>query len=172
MGRPGYLPSPPWQHRRAGGWPAGWRVPAGMQVYRRVLPPSVPHETFQRRNQTAKVPIGPQGFARGIIASTTLTLSVGPIGWGTSWDLAQASVATTTGINDSSVCTFYSQPPAGSGTGLQPYQIGVGVLGGAGQVGLAGIKLVPGERLYAVWTLANNGDTATLILTGTMTVLT
>lgn len=157
-----------WQTPTAGGWPRGVRVPAGSMVYRRLLPPVVPHRAFQ---MPADVPIGPDGFAQGIIAGGTLTLSVGPSAAGSSWALAQASVATTTGVNDASTVAFYAQPAINAGP-LLPFQIGQGFSGGGGQVGLSGIKLVTGERLYAVWTTANNGDTATLIVSGTKTVLT
>lgn len=156
-----------WQHRAAGGWPRGLRVPAGSMVDRRLLPPVVPHTAFL---SSADVPIGPDGFAQGIIANGTVTLSVGPSTAGSSWDLSQASVATTTGVNDSSTVAFYAQPAINAAP-LLPFQIGQGFAGGGGQVGLAGIKLVTGERLFAVWSTANNGDTATLILSGTKTVL-
>ena len=115
-----------------------------------------------------EVPIGPYGFAQGTIAAGTVTLSVGPQGAGSSWDLAQVSVATTTGAADASTVAFFAQP---TGTVQAPWQVGQSYAGGGDQVGLAGIKLVPGERLYAVWSSAKNGDVATMILTGVMTVL-
>lgn len=157
-----------WQAPTAGGWPRGVRVPAGSMVYRRLLPPVVPHRAFQL---PADVPIGPDGFAQGIIASGTVTLSVGPSAAGSSWALAQASVATTTGVNDSSTVAFFAQPAINANP-LLPFQVGQSPNGGGDQVGLAGIKLVTGERLYAVWSGGHNGDTATLILSGTKTVLT
>lgn len=156
-----------WQTPTAGGWPRGVRVPAGSMVDRRLLPPVVPHRAFVT---AADAPIGPDGFAQGIIASGTVTLSVGPSAAGTSWSLAQASVATTTGVNDSSTVAFYAQPAINAAP-LLPFQVGQSPAGGGDQVGLAGIKLVTGERLYAVWSSANNGDTATLILSGIKTVL-
>ena len=154
--------------RAAGGWPAGWVVPAGTQVYRRVLPRHVPPGAFLAAGRQARVPIGPYGFAQGTVAGGTVTLSVGPQGSGTSWDLAQVSVATTTGAVDPSTVAFYAQP---TGTVQAPWQVAQSYAGGGDQVGLAGIKLVPGERLYAVWSSAKNGDVATMILTGVMTVL-
>ena len=155
----------PW----AGGWPRGWVVPAGSHVDRRVLPRSVPPGEFLFRNRRMEVPIGPYGFAQGTVAAGTVTLSVGPQGAGSSWDLAQVSVATTTGANDASTVAFYIQP---TGTVAAPWQAGQSYAGGGDQVGLAGYKMVPGERLYAVWSGAKNGDVATMILTGVMTVLT
>ena len=265
-------------HRRAGGWPAGWVVPAGTHVDRRVLPRSVPPGAFFDRNRRMNVPIGPYGFAQAIIAGfatasgsvttpaafqvlvtvtpsgagglytvqwtvalsgsagagdannfrlvqanpllflansvnagangtypqapvswqappgasltitcgtaggssgavytgtipgegTSTTVSVGPQGAGSSWDLAQVSVATTTGPNDTSTVAFFAQP---TGAVAAPWQVGQSYAGGGDQVGLAGIKLVPGERLYAVWSGGHNGDVATMILTGVQTVL-
>lgn len=155
-------------HKRAGGWPAGWVVPAGTHVDRRVLPRSVPPTAFFRRNLRMEVPIGPYGFAQGTIAAGTVTLSLGPQGAGTSWDLAQVSVATTTGPNDTSTVAFFAQP---TGAVAAPWQVGQSYAGGGDQLGLAGIKLVPGERLYAVWSGGHSGDVATMILTGVQTVL-
>ena len=154
--------------RAAGGWPAGSYVPAGLHVDRRVLPRSVPPGVFLFRGRQVEVPIGPYGFAQGTIAGGTVTLSVGPQGAGTSWDLAQVSVATASGAADASTVAFFAQP---AGTVQAPWQVGQSYAGGGDQVGLAGIKLVPGERLFAVWSSAKNGDVATMILTGVMTVL-
>ena len=159
----------PGEHRSAGGWPRGWRVPAGTQISRSVLPKSVPPEAFTRPNRVARVPVGPYGFAQGTVSGAgAVTLSIGPIGFGTSWDLAQASITTTTGSTDQATVAFYAQP---AGTPAQPFQVGFSYLGGGDQVGLAGIKLVTGERLYAVWAGGHSGDIATLILTGIMTAL-
>lgn len=158
------LVSPPWQHR-AGGWPPGWVVPAGTHVDRRVLPRVVPHLAFR---QLAEVPIGPFGFAQGIVAATTVTVSLGPAGAGTSWELAQVSIATTTGANDASTCALFIQP---AGTPNQNWQVAQSFSGGGDQLGLSGYKMVPGERLYAVWSSAKNGDTASLIVTGLMRAL-
>ena len=154
--------------RAAGGWPPGWTVPAGTHVWRRVLPRSVPPAVFLGLNRQVKVPIGPYGFAQGTVGGGTVTLNVGPQGAGTSWDLAQVSVATTTGANDVSTVAFYAQP---TGTVAAAQKVGQSYAGGGDQIGLAGIKLVPGEQLYAVWSGAKNGDVATMILTGVMTVL-
>lgn len=155
--------------RRAGGWPPGWIVPAGSHVDRRVLPRSVPPAIFFGRDRRMQVPIGPRGFAQGLVSGAgSVTLNIGPDGAGTSWDLAQVSVATTSGAADASTVAFYAQP---TGTVQAPWQVGQSYAGGGDQVGLAGIKLVPGERLYAVWSGGKSGDVATMILTGVMTVL-
>jgi|SRR5215472_2816223 len=154
-------------NRRAGGWPPGMVVPAGTMVRRSVLPYSIPHAHF---TQAVQVPIGPYGFAQGIVSGAgAVTLSVGPAGMGTSWDLAQLSVNTTTGANDTSTVSVFAQP---AGSPAEPFQVGQSYAGGGDQIGLTGIKMVVGERLYAVWAGGHPGDTATFILTGVMTVLT
>jgi hypothetical protein len=154
-------------HRAAGGWPRGWRVPAGTMVPRVVQPVSLPPRMFRTPVQ---VPIGPEGFAQGIVAASgVVILSVGPAGAGTSWDLAQVSVSTTTGAADASTVSFTAQP---SGFPSDAWQVGQSYAGGGDQVGLPGLKLVPGERFYAVWAGGTPGDTAIIILSGTKTVLT
>lgn len=155
----------PFQHRAAGGWPRGWVVPAGSHVDRRVLPRSIPHAAFARLGE---VPIGPYGFAQGTVAGGTVTVSIGPAGAGTSWELAQASIATTSGATDTSTCALFIQP---AGTPNQNWQAGFSYSGGSDQIGLAGYKMVPGERLYAVWSSAKNGDVASLIVSGLMRAL-
>ena len=152
-------------HRAAGSWPRGWVVPAGTQVPRIVQPRSVPQHAFR---SAAAVPLGPDGFAQGIVAGGTVTISVGPAGAGTSWDLAQVSVSTSTGANDASTVSIFVQV---AGPPNDAWQVGQSYAGGGDQIGLAGIKMVPGERLYAVWSTAHTGDTAIIVLTGTKTVL-
>ena len=152
--------------RAAGGWPPGVRVPAGTHLYRPVQPRTVPPEQYRT---PAKVPIGPYGFAQGLVSGGTIQLHVGPIGYGTIWELAQASLATTTGAADASTVALYAQP---YGPPSQPWQVGQSYQGGGDQIPLSGIRLTVGEFLFAVWSGAHNGDTATLILSGVMTVLT
>lgn len=159
--------TPAGYNRRAGGWPPGLVVPAGSMVARRVLPASVAPHHYQT---PAQVPIGPYGFAQGIItAAGTLTLRVGPAAYGTSWNLAQASIGTTTGAADTSTAEFFAQP---YGAPSPAWQVGQSYAGGGDQVGLAGIKLVTGEFLLVVWSGGHTGDTATLVLSGVQTVLT
>jgi hypothetical protein len=118
----------------------------------------------------AVVPIGPYGFAQGIVnGSGVCQLFVAPTGYRSTWELAQASVSTTTGAADASTVTLYAQPP---GTPSAFWQVGQSYAGGGDQIGLSGIKLVTGEVLYAVWAGGHPGDTASLILTGRMTVIT
>lgn len=150
----------------AGGW-RGRVVPAGSQVPRRVLPPSVSLRQF---TTPARVPVGPYGFAQGIIAANgTCTLNVGPAGYRTAWELAQASIGTTTGANDTATAAFFAQP---FGSPSPAWQVGQSYAAGGDQVGLAGIKMVTGEYLFVVWSGGHPGDTATLVLSGVQTVLT
>lgn len=152
---------------RAGGWPPGTVVPAGTHLPRRVLPPSLPPHLYR---VPSRVPIGPYGFAQGIIAAGGgLTLNVGPAGFNTGWELAQASITTSTGPADTSTVAFFAQP---FGTPSTAWQVGQSYQGGGDQIPLSGIKLVTGEYLFAVWSGAKPGDTATLVLTGVMLVLT
>jgi len=153
-------------HRAAGSWPRGWVVPAGTQVPRVVQPRSLPPRHF---TTPATVPISAEGFAQGLIAAGTATLSVGPSGAGTSWDLAQLSVSTTSGAADTSTVSVFVQA---AGPPNDAWQVAQSYAGGGDQLGLAGIKMVPGERLYAVWSGAKNGDVAIIVLTGSKTVLT
>jgi hypothetical protein len=150
----------------AGGW-GGRIVPAGAHVGRSVLPASVdPHHYVY----PAQVPIGPYGFAQGIVgAGGSVTLHVGPAGYRTAWELAYASIGTTTGAADPATAEAFAQP---YGTPSPAWQVGQSYAAGGDQIGLPGLKLVTGEFLFIVWTGAKPGDTATLILTGIQTVLT
>jgi|SRR5579864_1074301 len=162
---PPYVPAPRGR-RAAGSWPPGWVVPAGSHVRRPVLPPSPGPRHY---TTPARVPIGPYGFAQGTVgAGGAVILHVGPAGFNTSWSLAQAALTTTTGPADTATCALYAQP---YGPPSQPWQVGQSYQAGGDQVGLAGIKLVTGEFLFAVWSGGHPGDIATLILSGVMTVL-
>lgn len=157
----------PAPNRRAGGWPPGMVVPAGSMVARQVTPRSVSPQMF---TTPAQVPIGPYGFAQAkVTAGGTCQLFVGPAGFFTSWLLAQASIGTTTGANDSATAEFFAQP---YGPPSPAQQIGQSYAAGGDQVGLSGIKLVTGEFLFVVWAGAKPGDTCTLVLSGVQTVLT
>jgi hypothetical protein len=135
-------------------------------VRRSVLPYSAPHRTF---TAAAEVPLGPYGFAQGTItAGGTLTLAVGPQAAGTAWELAQAAISTATGAADTSTCAIYAQP---YGPASAQWLVGQSYAGGGDQVGLAGVRVVRGEYVVAVWSGAHPGDVATLILSGTMRAL-
>lgn len=131
--------------------------------------------TFTTTGGTAFLQTGANNATAGSVysetlftASSPLTLHVGPTGYGTGWDLAQASIATTTGANDTATAAFFAQP---FGTPSPAWQVGQSYAAGGDQVGLSGVKLVTGEFLFVTWTGAKAGDTATLILSGVQTVL-
>ena len=158
---------PPGYHYRAGGWPPGLVVPAGSQVGRVVLPASV-HPGMYRTPVT--VPIGPYGFAQAVISGAgTAQVTVGPEGHANRWELAQASIATTTGAADTATAELYAQP---YGPPSAPWQVGQSYQAGGDQVGLSGISLITGEVLIAVWSGGHPGDIATLVLSGVQAVLT
>ena len=162
---PRYIP-PARSRRSAGSWPRGLVVPAGSMVRRAVLPPSLAPHHF---TTPAQVPIGPYGFAQGIIsAGGTVQIRVGPSGFHTQWSLAQAAISTTTGAADASTAALYAQP---NGAPSVAFQVGQSYAGGGDQIGLSGIKLIVGESLIVVWSGGHPGDTATLILSGVMTVV-
>jgi hypothetical protein len=107
------------------------------------------------------------GQAQGTIpASGTLTLSVGPSGAGTIWYPASATVSTTSGVNDNSVCNIYLGP-----SGIPVTLVGTLNPGGYGTTSLAIPSLAPGQYLIAVWTGASNGDTASVNIVGLMSAL-
>ena len=133
--------------------------------YANPRPMSVPQMAYGPGPRTAII----GGYSAKVVpASGTVTVYCGPQGVGTVWYPQAAAINTTTGANDASTVAFYAQP---TGTVQAPWQVGQSYAGGGDQVGLAGIKLVPGERLYAVWSGGHSGDVATMILTGKMTVL-
>lgn len=150
--------------RAAGGWPRGWRVPAGTMIRRTVLRPRVPVSRFselQRRpitDGTAQVTLDGTGSG---------TVRVGPTHWGTTWYPVSADIATTTGPNDVSTCAFFLGV-IGTATqiGGQSYQ------GGGDTMSWSSRPVQFGEQVYAVWSGGNPGDLATLRVTGDEDVLT
>jgi hypothetical protein len=136
-------------------------------VARKVLPASIPPQQYAT---PVSVPLGAYGFAQATIgAAGTGQVAVGPQGYLTRWELAQASLSTTTGAADTASAELFAQP---YGTPSQPWQVGQSYQAGGDQVGLAGISLITGEVLYVVWTGAHPGDIATLVLSGSLSVLT
>lgn len=106
-------------------------------------------------------------------ASGDLTLKAGPMGLGTVWYPTMAAGSTTTGATDTSTATVYLSPQTDAAISIPANQIGGQVFTGGGwSVGLPGTAVFPGYFVIAVWTGANPGDTATLIVYGTQKVLT
>jgi hypothetical protein len=118
----------------------------------------------------AAVPLGPYGFAQAVIsAGGTAQVVLGPAGYQTRWELAQAAIGTTTGAADVATAEVFAQP---YGPPANPWQVGQSYQAGGDQIGLAGVSLITGEVLIVVWAGGHPGDTATLVLSGTQTVLT
>jgi len=149
-----------------------WSMSRGVDAERRrALKPVTP------RLRPATVPIedyvdpvrGPlQGGygAATVAADGTAKITLGPQGAGTVWYPQSAAIATTTGANDASTCTFFVGPLALlTYTGSQSYA------GGGDNVGLAVPALFPGTFLVAQWSGAKTGDLATLTLYGQQDVL-
>jgi hypothetical protein len=112
--------------------------------------------------QITGIPLQP-GQASGVIpASGTITLSIGPSGFGNVWYPAQVTVSTTTGPLDTSTCSVYLGPANTPVTLLGQIFTGNGVLAAALP------NMTAGQYLIAVWTSGHNGDTAAINITGTM----
>lgn len=139
-------------------WGPGWRR-TGAQPIRRI---AIGRYTVPVQN----VPLtGGQGQATvgGGVASVT----VGPQGAGNIWYPAQATISTTSGVNDGSTCSIYLGPNA------QTAVILVATLfpGGYGTAALAIPSMAPGQYLTAIWTGAHNGDIVAMNVIGIMSAL-
>ncbi len=146
---------------RPGVWPgrAGTWAAAGNSHAKYVAPAPVPQQAFTRRVQA---PIGLDGQVSGVIgAGGTVTLRAGPMGVGTSWELDQASLSTSTGATDASTVAVYTGPQA-----IASFFVAQSYAGGGSSVGLPGLALLPGEFVYAVWTGGTPNALATLKVTG------
>jgi len=144
-------------HSPAGAWAPdslGWG-PVARPIRR------LPLQVYRRR--VSLVPLT-GGQAQGtILAAGTLTLSVGPSGAGNVWYPASVTISTTTGINDSSTCSIYLGP-----AGVPVTLVATLFPGGAGTAALAIPPMTPGQYVIAVWSGAQNGDTASINIVGTM----
>ncbi len=146
---------------RASVWPAraGTWAAAGPNTGKYVTPAPVPQQAYTRHVQA---PIGLDGQVMGTIgAGGTVTLRAGPTGVGTSWELDQAGLSTSTGAADSSTVAVYSGPQA-----ISSFFVAQSYAGGGSSVGLPGLALVPGEFVWAVWSGGTPGASATLKVTG------
>lgn len=145
-------------------WPAGLHrlaasAPASGYLPRR--PQVADQRTF---HVPVRAPIG-NGTGQAIVASDgSAIVAVGPSGLGTRWYPAQIQVSTTTGVGDLSTCIFYK-------LFIGPtQQIGQTLQGGGDTIGWVA-EMQPGELVYAVWSSANPGDLATLVLIGDQVAL-
>ncbi len=119
------------------------------------------------RSVTSGVPLSGGNVQGTVPASGTVTLKIGPQGLGTIWYPQAATVSSTTGAADNSTVAIYLGAQAqGNLQGGQSYA------GGGDTIGLTTPALTPGALLIAVWTGANQGDTVSLNIYGTMDALT
>jgi hypothetical protein len=151
---------------RAGVYPAraGTWAAAGPNTGKYVTPAPVPQQAYTRH---ISAPIGLDGQVSGVIgAGGAVTLQIGPAGVGTSWALDSASISTSTGPADSSTCAVFAGPQA-----IASFQVAQSYAGGGDAIGLAGISIVPGEFVFAVWAGGTHNALATLKVTGRKTAL-
>jgi hypothetical protein len=101
-----------------------------------------------------------------IPAGGRVLLQLGPSGLGARWYPSMAAVSTTTGVADTSTVTVYA------GTlGVASAQAAQSYSGGGDTASLAGVELYPGLYVVAVWTNAQPGAAATLIVYGDQVAL-
>ena len=126
-------------------------------------PPTVPVQTFQRRQPTPLI----GGYGSALIkADGTATVQVGPQGLGTIWYPQSAAIATTSGATDTSTCTVYVGPQ-----GLQTQTAGQSYAAGGDTIGLSVPPLWPGYFIVAKWTGGKPGDLATVTVYGQQSAL-
>ena len=108
------------------------------------------------------VPLQPGQASGKIPASGTITLSIGPAGFGNVWYPAQVTVSTTTGPLDTSTCNVYLGPAN------TPVTLLAQIITGNGVLATALPNMTAGQYLIAIWTGGHTGDTAAINITGTM----
>lgn len=124
---------------------ASWRIP------------STPIERYRPLLRSPMVGV----VGQAVIVGGAATVQLGPQGVGTRWYPVQGIITTSTGVNDASTCQLYM------GTVAVANLIGATSYAGGGDTfGLSGHMMQPGDYLIAVWSGGNNGDTATLRVTG------
>jgi hypothetical protein len=149
-----------------GAWPAraGTWAAAGRNTGKYVTPGTIPIQSYTGRQSA---PIGISGQVSGVFGGTgDLTLRVGPLGIGTSWSLDQAGISTSVGASDSSTCAVYVGPQA-----IQSFLVAQSYAGGGDSIGLAGVTIQPGSFIWAAWSGGTDAAVATLLVTGTQSVL-
>jgi hypothetical protein len=106
------------------------------------------------------------GTMAAALKGSSLTLSVGPQGLGTTWYPAQVTLSTTTGVLDTSTALVFL------GIGGVPTMQVASVFSGNGVAALAIPPMQPGEFVIVTWTGGHPGDTASMNVLGTMDALT
>lgn len=137
------IPAQHWRHPFGG--TASWRIPSTrIELYRPLLRSPL---------------VGVVGQA--LVVGGAATVTIGPQGLGTRWYPVQAIITTTSGANDASTCQLFMGTVA-----LANLIGGTSYAGGGDTFGLSGTAMQPGDYLIAVWAGGNNGDTATLRVSG------
>jgi|SRR5579864_1377672 len=106
--------------------------------------------------------LAPATGGSALPAGQALT-SVGPQGLGNVWYPAQATISTTSGINDNSTFSLYLGP-----AGVPVTLVGQAFPGGTGTLAVAVPSMTPGQYLIGLWTGGNPGDVASINVIGTM----
>lgn len=150
---------PPGLHPFAQSGPGG----PGSQAVRRVTPTTI----FDYKRKITGVPLQP-GQAQTIVSGTGGgQVTLGPVGVGTVWYPAQATISTTTGPLDTSTFNLYLGP-----AGVPITLVGTLFPGGAGTIALAIPPMSPGQYLIGIWTGGHAGDLASLNVIGVMDAVT
>lgn len=124
---------------------ATWRIPSPrIELYRPLL----------------RVPIT-DGVGQATVAGGTATVTIGPQGLGTRWYPVKVDIATSSGANDSSTLQLFLGT-----TALANLIASTSYAAGGDTFGLSGSIMDPGDYLIGVWSGANNGDVATMRITG------
>jgi hypothetical protein len=142
---------------------AGTWAAAGNVFRKLVQPPPVPLAQYTQK-ATGIMLTGGQN-AGPISAAGTLTLSVGPQGYGVAWYPSQVTISTTTGALDTSTALVYL------GVGGVPTTLVATVYSGNGVVALAVPAMAQGDLIIVQWTGAHYGDMAAMNVTGTQDAL-
>ena len=137
--------------------PAGTSRAAGGSWRKLHRPMTVPIELYRTLDRS---PLNDAVTAL-VPASGALTLQLGPSGLGSRWYPSMAVVSTTTGVACTSVVSVYA------GTlGVASAQAAQSYSGGGDTASLSGVELYPGLYVVAVWSGAQPGASATLIVYG------
>jgi hypothetical protein len=148
-------------------WPPGLHPQAGSGRAKGGRAYAIPSPPVQDYGRIVPAPIADNGTAQGLIGGGgTLTLAVGPQGLGTIWRPNHCVIATSTGASDNSTAQIFVGPQA-----IQSLLRTQSYAGGGDEIGLHGIVLAVGHFVWVKWIGGNPGDTATLAVVGSQSVL-
>lgn len=140
-------------------WRPGYRdSTTGMQ--RITSPP------LSRYTTVVSAPIAGAQRSATIGASGSVTLSVGPTGYGVFWSVSNVSVSTSVGAADTSTVACYIGAVA-----LANLQGGTSYAGGGDNISLSAGALSTGDLIICVWSGGTPGSVASMNVYGTLTAL-